>query len=81
MINVNIVRNVRIPFDLDIDIRRIAKYEDRTISKTIQRLLQRAVREYLDDNEQGMIHDEELQRFYEIQKEADEIDKALDNED
>lgn len=80
MTNVNIVRNVRIPFDLDIDIRRIAKYEDRTISKTIQRLLQCAVRKYLEDNEQNMINDEELQRFFEIQKEADEIANSLDED-
>lgn len=47
--NINVVRNVRMPLSLDTDIRRIAEYEDRTISKVIQRLLQRAVREYLED--------------------------------
>lgn len=51
----HVVRNVRITLDLDTSIRRIAEYEDRTISKTIQRLLQQAVSQYLDKNEQTMI--------------------------
>lgn len=51
----HVVRNVRITLDLDTNIRRIAEYEDRTISKTIQRLLQQAVSQYLDKNEQTMI--------------------------
>lgn len=77
--NINVVRNVRMPLSLDTEIRRIAKYEDRTISKVIQRLLQRAVHEYLDDNEQSMLHDEEMrnQRFYDVLEEADKIAQDL----
>ena len=60
MADVHIVRNVRIPLSLDTEIRRIAEFEDRTISKVIQRLLERAVYKYLRDNEQGMIESEEL---------------------
>ena len=73
--NVYVVRNVRMPLSLDNDIRRIAEFEDRTISKVIQRLLKQAVSKYLADNEQFIIHDEEMrqQRFYDILDEADEI--------
>ena len=75
-----VIRNVRMTLDLDKEIRRIADYEDRTISKTIQRLLQRAVNEYLKDNEQSMIYYEETsnKRFYELLKEADKIADTLD---
>ena len=48
----HVVRNVRITLDLDTNIRRIAEYEDRTISKTIQRLLQQAVSQYLKMSKQ-----------------------------
>ena len=57
MADVHVVRNVRIPLSLDAEIRRIAEYEDRTISKIVQRLLQYAVDKYLKDNEQFMLHD------------------------
>lgn len=49
-INQHVVRNVRIDIDLDNSILAIAKYEDRTISKTIQRLLQKAVNDYFREN-------------------------------
>ena len=79
--NVHVVRNVRMPLSLDNDIRRIAEYEDRTISKVIQRLLKQAVSKYLDDNEQFMLHDEEMrkQRFHDVLDEADEIADSLDD--
>lgn len=51
MPDVYVVRNVRMPLSLDTEIRRIAEREDRTISKTIQRLLQSAVEKYFKDNE------------------------------
>lgn len=57
----HVVRNVRITLDLDTNIRRIAEYEDRTISKTIQRLLQQAVSQYLESHEQFMLKHEEKQ--------------------
>ena len=60
--NVYVVRNVRMPLSLDNDIRRIAEFEDRTISKVIQRLLKQAVSKYLDDNEQSIICYEEYDR-------------------
>lgn len=80
--SVFVVRNVRMPLSLDTEIRRIAEFEDRTISKVIQRLLQHAVDKYLQDNEQFMLHEEELraQRFYDIEEEADEIAETLDKE-
>ena len=83
MSNVPVIRNVRIPLSLDTEIRRIAEFEDRTISKVIQRLLQRAVNKYLKDNEQFMLHDEEMrkQRFYDILEEADEIDESLTDDE
>ncbi len=59
MADVQVVRNVRIPLTLDTEIRRIAEYEDRTISKVIQRLLQHAVSEYLELHESDMIQREE----------------------
>ena len=79
MADVHVVRNVRIPLSLDAEIRRIAEYEDRTISKIVQRLLQYAVDKYLKDNEQFMLHDEQMrmQRFDDVLEEADEIDKDL----
>ena len=76
--NVYVVRNVRMPLSLDNDIRRIAEFEDRTISKVIQRLLKQAVSKYLDDN--GLYDDEATkQRFSGILKESDEISDALDD--
>ena len=83
MSNVPVIRNVRIPLSLDTEIRRIAEFEDRTISKVIQRLLQCAVNKYLKDNEQFMLHDEEMrkQRFYDILEEADEIDESLTDDE
>ena len=48
--NQHVVRNVRIDVDLDNSILAIAKFEDRTISKTIQRLLQKAVNDYFREN-------------------------------
>lgn len=75
--NVYVVRNVRMPLSLDNDIRRIAEFEDRTISKVIQRLLKQAVSKYLDDK--GLLDDETAkQRFHDILREADEIADALD---
>lgn len=59
MADVQVVRNVRIPLTLDTEIRRIAEYEDRTISKVIQRLLQHAVSEYLELHESDMVQREE----------------------
>lgn len=59
MADVQVVRNVRIPLTLDTEIRRIAEYEDRTISKVIQRLLQQAVESYLEEHEQIMLAVEE----------------------
>lgn len=59
MADVQVVRNVRIPLTLDTEIRRIAEYEDRTISKVIQRLLQQAVSEYLELHESDMVQREE----------------------
>ena len=76
--NVYVVRNVRMPLSLDNDIRRIAEFEDRTISKVIQRLLKQAVSKYLDDK--GLLDDETAkQRFHDILREADEIADALDD--
>lgn len=64
MAGVNVVRNVRIPLALDTEIRRIAAFEGRTISNTIQRLLQRVVYEYIDDHEQSMLdYENEQARF------------------
>ena len=83
MSNVHVVRNVRVPLSLDTDIRRIAEYEDRTISKTIQRLLQRAVDKYFEDQGQFILHDEEMRtkRFKDILEEADEIADDLEDSD
>ena len=80
--SVFVVRNVRMPLSLDTEIRRIAEFEDRTISKVIQRLLQRAVDKYLKEHENSMLYLEEVrsQRFYDIEEEADEIAETLDKE-
>lgn len=82
MIDTYIVRSVRIPSTLDEKIRRIAEYEDRTISKAIQRLLQGAVEKYFKDNEKYILKDEEMrkQRFYDILDEADEIASLSETE-
>ena len=79
--NVYVVRNVRMPLSLDNDIRRIAEFEDRTISKVIQRLLKQAVSKYLDEHEQSILHYEEMKNsvFYDILDKADEIADSLDN--
>ena len=61
MAEVQVVRNVRIPLSLDEKIRRIAKYEDRTISKIMQRLLTGAVYQYLQLNE-GSMQNREIER-------------------
>ena len=58
MAEVQVVRNVRIPLSLDAEIRRIAKYEDRTISKVMQRFLTVAVHQYLQLNENSMQNSE-----------------------
>lgn len=80
--SVFVVRNVRMPLSLDTEIRRIAEFEDRTISKVIQRLLQHAVDKYLKEHENSMLYFEEVraQRFYDIEEEADEIAETLDKE-
>ncbi len=80
--SVFVVRNVRMPLSLDTEIRRIAEFEDRTISKVIQRLLQHAVDKYLKEHENSMLYLEEVraQRFYDIEEEADEIAETLDKE-
>lgn len=80
--SVFVVRNVRMPLSLDTEIRRIAEFEDRTISKVIQRLLQRAVDKYLKEHENSMLYLEEIraQRFHDIEEEADEIAETLDKE-
>ena len=62
MSNVPVIRNVRIPLSLDTEIRRIAEFEDRTISKVIQRLLQYSVDKYLHEHEQSMLYAEEMRK-------------------
>lgn len=76
MIDTYIVRSVRISSTLDEKIRRIAEYEDRTISKTIQRLLQSAVEKYFKDNREYISKDGEKgeQTFFDM---LDENDPAL----
>ena len=44
----SIVRNVRFDAELDEKIQAIAAAEDRTISNATQRLLRKAVRDYLE---------------------------------
>ena len=65
MAEVQVVRNVRIPLSLDIDIRRIAEYEDRTISKVMQRILRDGVSRYLEAHENFMLQSEEKKANYE----------------
>lgn len=43
-----IVRSIRLTPSINSEIEQIAAYEDRTVSKTIQRLLDKAVHEYFD---------------------------------
>ena len=45
-----VVRSVRMPLWLDKEIKTIAEYEDRTISKIIQRLLATATLDYREKN-------------------------------
>lgn len=44
------VRSVRMTVKLDNELQTIAKYEDRTISKIIQRFLQQGVARYKQEN-------------------------------
>lgn len=52
------VRSVRMPLELDAQIKQIAEYEDRTISKVIQRLLESAVFEYYKKHAFGEVPEE-----------------------
>lgn len=54
-----VVRSVRVPLSIDKQIRRIAEYEDRTVSKVMQRLLQNAVEKYFELHYQSIMESEE----------------------
>ena len=60
-----VVRSVRVPLSIDKQIRRIAEYEDRTVSKVMQRLLQNAVEKYFELHYQSIMESEEEKNNHE----------------
>ena len=60
-----VVRSVRIPLSIDKQIRRIAEFEDRTISKVMQRLLQDAVDKYFELHYQSIKESEDEKYHHE----------------
>ena len=70
-----VVRSVRIPLSVDKQIRRIAEYEDRTMSKIIQRLLQDAVEKYLQTHYKSIMESEEAKYNHEMWLEGLESEK------
>lgn len=73
-----IVKSIRMPVRLDNLIAEIARYEDRTVSKVIQRLLWQGVNKYNRENpdmraelsatDKALFEDEMFSKGYEIKR-------------